>query len=49
MNINININRCGGIFCGNCTSKKAKLPEQGYKEEVRVCDICYRRTLVWKK
>lgn len=33
--------KCGGIFCGNCSSKKFPLLEAGFSESVRVCDKCY--------
>jgi hypothetical protein len=32
---------CGEIFCGNCSNKKRTVPEQGYKNAVRVCTMCY--------
>jgi len=33
--------KCGGIFCGNCSSKKFPLLEAGFVEPVRVCDKCF--------
>ena len=32
---------CGGIFCGNCTTKQAIIPKFGIEKKVRVCDKCY--------
>lgn len=32
---------CGYVFCGRCTSNRMNLPEFGYYEVVRVCDVCY--------
>jgi len=31
---------CGRVFCGPCTSNKSQLLRLGYKNPVRVCDIC---------
>nr|CAG4717260.1 unnamed protein product [Naegleria fowleri] len=33
---------CGGIFCGNCTTKRITLLRFGFDEPVRVCDNCYQ-------
>ncbi|GAB9473359.1 Myotubularin-like protein [Globisporangium polare] len=32
---------CGYVFCGRCTSNRMNLPEFGYYDVVRVCNICY--------
>ncbi|KAF1316347.1 Myotubularin-like protein, partial [Globisporangium splendens] len=32
---------CGYVFCGRCTSNRMNLPEFGYHDVVRVCNICY--------
>nr|CCA19463.1 myotubularinlike protein putative [Albugo laibachii Nc14] len=32
---------CGYVFCGRCTSNRMNLPEFGYYDVVRVCDVCY--------
>ena len=32
---------CGGIYCDNCTKKRAPVLKFGYNEKVRVCDNCY--------
>ena len=34
---------CGGVFCGDCSSKKMKLEHLGIDQEVRVCDGCHKR------
>lgn len=34
---------CGGIYCGDCTRKRAPVLKFGYQEMVRVCDTCYTR------
>ena len=34
---------CGGIYCGDCTKKRAPVLKFGYQELVRVCDTCYTR------
>ena len=36
---------CGYVFCGKCTHHRMHLPEFGYDEEVRVCNVCYNYTL----
>ncbi|CAH8622801.1 unnamed protein product [Schistosoma mattheei] len=33
--------KCGQVFCGECTSSRAILPEFGIEKEVRVCDLCF--------
>ncbi|KNC55771.1 uncharacterized protein AMSG_11202 [Thecamonas trahens ATCC 50062] len=33
--------RCGGLFCGSCSSRKFPLLSLGFSEAVRVCDKCY--------
>lgn len=32
---------CGGVFCGNCTTKRFPLLHLGMSDPVRVCDRCY--------
>lgn len=32
---------CGYVFCGRCTNNRMNLPEFGYHDVVRVCNICY--------
>ncbi|TYZ65952.1 hypothetical protein PybrP1_007061 [[Pythium] brassicae (nom. inval.)] len=32
---------CGYVFCGRCTSNRMNLPEFGYYDVVRVCNVCY--------
>lgn len=32
---------CGGIYCDDCTKKRAAVLKFGYQEKVRVCDNCY--------
>ena len=32
---------CGGLFCNECTSKRAVVLKYGFDSEVRVCDACY--------
>lgn len=31
---------CGDSFCHSCSSSKRPVPEKGFKEPVRVCDLC---------
>lgn len=31
---------CGDYFCHSCSSGKRPVPERGYKDPVRVCDLC---------
>lgn len=31
---------CGDSFCHSCSSGKRPVPEKGFKEPVRVCDLC---------
>eukprot|EP00171_Calliarthron_tuberculosum_P010267 IDg10267t1 len=31
---------CGDSFCHSCSSGKRTVPEQGFSEQVRVCDLC---------
>lgn len=31
---------CGDSFCHGCSSGKRPVPEKGYHESVRVCDVC---------
>lgn len=31
---------CNDSFCNSCSSGKRPVPEKGYREPVRVCDIC---------
>ena len=33
--------RCGGLFCGSCSSRKFPLLSLGFSEAVRVCDKCF--------
>ena len=33
--------KCGGIFCGACSTKRFPLLDRGYSDPVRVCDMCY--------
>ncbi|XP_057294266.1 uncharacterized protein LOC130622774 [Hydractinia symbiolongicarpus] len=33
--------KCGGVFCGSCTSMKFPILEMGFSDPVRVCDRCY--------
>lgn len=35
--------KCGGIYCGNCTSEKFPLLDLGFSSPVRVCDRCYKK------
>lgn len=35
---------CGEVFCGSCSTRRARLPEHGHSSLVRVCDECYART-----
>uniref|UniRef100_A0A7S2SHN0 FYVE-type domain-containing protein n=1 Tax=Mucochytrium quahogii TaxID=96639 RepID=A0A7S2SHN0_9STRA len=37
--------RCGGIFCGKCSSHRHALLDLGHIEPVRVCDPCYRELM----
>jgi myotubularin-related protein 1/2 len=32
---------CGYVFCGKCTNNRMNLPEFGYYDVVRVCNVCY--------
>eukprot|EP01088_Endostelium_zonatum_P020096 TRINITY_DN7243_c0_g1_i1.p1 TRINITY_DN7243_c0_g1~~TRINITY_DN7243_c0_g1_i1.p1 ORF type:complete len:631 (+),score=137.51 TRINITY_DN7243_c0_g1_i1:27-1919(+) len=32
---------CGGLFCGECSSKKKPLLKEGFGNAVRVCDTCF--------
>ena len=32
---------CGGIFCGNCTTKKMAILSLGHVNKVRVCENCF--------
>jgi hypothetical protein len=34
---------CGGIYCDNCSRKRAPVLKYGFHEMVRVCDNCYTR------
>mmetsp|Transcript_3200 Transcript_3200/g.4964 ORF Transcript_3200/g.4964 Transcript_3200/m.4964 type:complete len:670 (-) Transcript_3200:109-2118(-) len=34
---------CGGIYCDNCSRKRAPVLKYGFQELVRVCDNCYIR------
>lgn len=34
---------CGGIYCDNCSRKRAPVLKYGFQEMVRVCDNCYTR------
>eukprot|EP00123_Amoebidium_parasiticum_P014244 comp22408_c0_seq3/m.33511 comp22408_c0_seq3/g.33511 ORF comp22408_c0_seq3/g.33511 comp22408_c0_seq3/m.33511 type:complete len:295 (-) comp22408_c0_seq3:746-1630(-) len=40
--------KCGGIFCGACSSSKMPLPQLGYTDKVRVCDPCYAHGVLWR-
>jgi growth factor-regulated tyrosine kinase substrate len=31
------------VFCKQCSTKKAAIPQYGFEEEVRVCDVCYSK------
>ncbi|KXJ19610.1 ultraviolet-B receptor UVR8 [Exaiptasia diaphana] len=33
--------KCGGVFCGACTSKRIPILSLGYSNPVRVCEKCY--------
>ena len=33
--------KCGGIFCGACSTKRFPLLDRGFSDPVRVCDKCY--------
>ena len=39
---------CGGLFCNNCSSKRAKVLKYGFDSEVRVCDRCYN-AIIFKR
>lgn len=32
---------CGGLFCDDCTKKRAAVLQFGYHEKVRVCEPCF--------
>jgi len=34
---------CGYGFCDDCSSKKCEVPDKGWPDPVRVCDICYEK------
>ena len=34
---------CGQVVCKRCSGKKAVIPNFGYDDEVRVCDMCYTK------
>ena len=34
---------CGGVFCEDCSMKRAPVPSQGWDYPVRVCDSCANR------
>lgn len=33
--------KCGGVYCGSCSTKRFPLLDRGYSDPVRVCDKCY--------
>jgi len=33
--------KCGGLYCGACTTKRIPILNAGFSEPVRVCDKCY--------
>jgi hypothetical protein len=34
---------CGGIYCDDCSNKRAPVLKYGFHEKVRVCEACYAR------
>ncbi|XP_044737053.1 zinc finger FYVE domain-containing protein 1-like isoform X1 [Chrysoperla carnea] len=34
---------CGKAVCGDCSKRQRSVPERGWTEPVRVCDICYSK------
>ena len=34
--------RCGGVVCSDCSTRKCVLPELGFQEPVKVCDLCFQ-------
>lgn len=37
--------KCGGSTCDTCSKRRVCLPEIGYKDNERVCDLCYEANI----
>lgn len=49
MNRKHHCRNCGGVYCGEHSSKFVELPDLGITEKVRVCDNCYDEVKAKKK
>jgi len=41
--------KCGGLFCGSCSSKRVPILNAGLSDPVRVCEKCYSALTSKKK